>query len=680
MSYAYGDPRSTRNHFREPQHIGHDIVAGVRKAADTCAAIMSEDYLRRRRGRPYSEEAKRKGWFRQLFTVVLLLQVLWIWALYYGERLIFSKSIEACDWHHWESWPRGANPHHVAFVADPQLVDPHTYPGRPWPLSTLTVKYTDLYLKRVYKLMQERLYPDTTIFLGDLFDGGREWSVSGGGRWNNPEKNWKAYGESFWLNEYNRFGKIFFDTFTKAGVAPRKGQRDRRRLIASLPGNHDLGFGNGVHLPVRKRFEAYFGEGNRVDIIGNHSFISVDGVSLSAKDHPDEKDAEQVWKPTEEFLSTIQDTRMKAIAEDLRKQFGVSFKGRYKHEIYETRELKKAYLPVNEGLDSSGYPAVLLSHVPLYRDPDTPCGPKRERYPQGRDARGKLLEKDPRNSILVQAGYQYQNVLSGERTLEITSQIGDVRYAFSGDDHDYCETKHMRFPSGGGGIREITVKTLSWAMGVRRPGVQLVTLWNPVDEEGLSIEGPIDIPTLQSHLCLLPDQLSIFIKYGLLFLFTVSVLLIRAAHMSLNPSKSPFGGAESPVLPTINAPEYVPEAEEALTSSSDDGSGSGSRHGRRSRAATLTGRSGSPAKPLSGIYGSPSPAKGYGVPLIQHAGYFGPAEFEKEKKSLSFVDTRPKKAKRLKGLALLYAEFKWTVLRVAFVAFPWYLWLLWSDG
>src|SRR5256885_14717872 len=99
--------------------------------------------------------------------------------------------------HHRQS--DGASPHHLVFVADPQLVDPHTYPGRPWPLSSLTVRHTDLYLRRSYSMMQEYLHPDTTIFLGDLFDGGREWATHKNS--SSPEKRYKKYGEKFWLKE-----------------------------------------------------------------------------------------------------------------------------------------------------------------------------------------------------------------------------------------------------------------------------------------------------------------------------------------------------------------------------------------------------------------------------------------------------------------------------------------------
>jgi hypothetical protein len=81
----------------------------MKKAADACAAIVSEEYLRSKRGRPYSEERRKKGWFGKIFTTVLLLQLLWIWTLYYGERLIFSRSIDACDWRYWEQWVCRAN-------------------------------------------------------------------------------------------------------------------------------------------------------------------------------------------------------------------------------------------------------------------------------------------------------------------------------------------------------------------------------------------------------------------------------------------------------------------------------------------------------------------------------------------------------------------------------------------
>ena len=112
-------PARYQQAFREaPQSQAIDLQAamqkvidGAKRVADACACIMSEDYLRRKRGRPYSEEVKRKGWARQLLTVVLLLQVVWVYTLYWGERSIYSSAIEACDWRYWERWVYTSSPH-----------------------------------------------------------------------------------------------------------------------------------------------------------------------------------------------------------------------------------------------------------------------------------------------------------------------------------------------------------------------------------------------------------------------------------------------------------------------------------------------------------------------------------------------------------------------------------------
>jgi hypothetical protein len=568
----------------------------------------------------------------------------------------------------------GAQPHHVAFVADPQLVDPHTYPGRPWPLSTLTIWYTDVYLERVYRLMQERLYPDTTIFLGDLFDGGREWSVRGGEAWDNPDKDFKKYGEAFWVKEYKRFSNIFFETFTKTGVEAREGQPIRRRIISTLPGNHDLGFAEGVHKPVRNRFHAYFGEGNRVDVVGNHTFVSIDAVSLSARDHHESVD-EDIWGPTIEFLDGIQDTRKKAIANELKYRFGTDGKPHYEHGVIETDHLASAVLPPAKKLEDVSLPTILLTHVPLYRDSGTPCGSLREHWPPSRNSDGTPLEKDDRNAISVSRGYQYQNVISLDLTKDITTKVGDIQYAFSGDDHDYCEVVHRRYPSGGGGIKEITAKSLSWAMGVRKPGFVVLSLYNPIDSTGRPLQSSEE--TLQSHLCLMPDQLGIFIKYVLLLVLTLSLLLLRAGHMATNPQNSQFAGPDSPLLPTTRDADGEKGASSGT--SSDDGFNqnysSDNRGNLASRSAAGRNRS---VSPLGG-YGLPPPAhphasaNPYSLPLVAHAGYY-PRRDEREEKEV-FVDKR----KKLKGLKLFYAEFQWSVIKVAYVVLAWYAFLLYRG-
>src|SRR5262249_24301402 len=121
---------------------------------------------------------------------------------------------------------------------------------------------------------------------------------------------------------------------------------------------------------------------------------------------------------------------------------------------------------------------------------------------------------------------------------------------YAGDDHDYCEVEHRE---DSGKVKEITVKSISWAMGIRKPGFQMTSLWNPIDAKGnpISRVRGSSLPTIQNQLCLLPDQLSIFIYYALLLVFTLVVLRIRAAMIvPRSDSSYPQGIYKEPLLPT----------------------------------------------------------------------------------------------------------------------------------
>ena len=426
--------------------------------------------------------------------------------------------------------PAGATPHHLALLADPQLVDPHTYPGRPWPLDKATILHTDQYLRRTYDTLQQDLDPDSVMFLGDLFDGGREWSTSVS---DNPDKQWKGWGEEFWLKEYDRWGKIFLRNNGQAGRAGDHPRGDRK-IIASLPGNHDLGISSGVRVDVRNRFSAFFGEGNRVDIIGNHSIVSVDSVSMTAKAIASAEDREknrEIWEPTSKFLDTVQKKKAQALERHLNGKTKKPENPRFDHSVIGITdpEVKSIKSTAGEGLHAE-VPTILLTHVPLFRAAGTPCGPLREKYPPTKglsDADGPVT--DDRNALSLHAGYQYQNVLDPEISKELIEKIGNVAHVFSGDDHDYCEVVHRGYTSPGGGVREITVKSMSWAMGVRKPGFVLVSLWNPIDESGMPLPAnAADGPTIQTKLCLLPDALGTFIGYGRMFLLTFVTLLVSA--------------------------------------------------------------------------------------------------------------------------------------------------------
>lgn len=428
---------------------------------------------------------------------------------------------------------------------------------------------TDNYMRRSYTQLQEQLQPDTVLFLGDLFDGGREWKTAQGD-FSDPEwakshrpaeerkhlKQWnKKYGEDYWLKEYGRFGDIFYDTWLLGGRFPGRGQRGRK-IISSLPGNHDLGFGAEVKVPVRDRFEAFFGDANRVDVIGNHTFVSVDTVSLSAdtsqmKDHVD---LSSIYEPVNDFLKNVQAQKRRAVAKELKFWRGETEEVLQEHKVEDIEDVTaKGRHSLDTGEGVADLPTILLTHVPLYREPGKPCGPMREHWPPQKPPKGQTtpVMPDHRNAIRVASGYQYQNVLNEEDSVKLVKSIGNVVHAFSGDDHDYCEVVHSAAKEN---VREITVKSLSMAMGVPSPGFQMVSLWNPVDENGRPFAGAAK-QTLQTHLCLLPKQLSTYTTYAALGILTLFILVGRAVLvpiLGLQPfALAPAQYADGPALPVF---------------------------------------------------------------------------------------------------------------------------------
>jgi ethanolamine phosphate phosphodiesterase len=478
------------------------------------------------------------------------------------------------------------------------------------------------------------------------------------------------------MKEYKRFSRIFFEPWVKTGVFAPSTQVGRRQILSNLPGNHDLGFASGIQKPVKNRFNAYFGDGTRIDILGNHTFVSLDTVSLSAMDE-DGSDS-SIWKPSQEFLDQYPSLLSRKLSNYLHSVTNGHRASGYLHQVVEGESLASSELPAppQEKLDL--FPSILLTHVPLYRDQGTPCGPKREHWPPTLDSNGKPLEVDNRNSISVARGYQYQNVLSPEISRDITSKLVNLSYAFSGDDHDYCEVVHRQYPSAGGGIREITAKSISWAMGVRKPGVQLLSLWNPVDyDQSPNSPQSSSRDTLQTHLCLLPDQLGIFINYALLIVLTLISLICRSAYLAFGPSQSDLGPKSRPILPTSHTP---PEAEKCESSSSDDSTG-----GPLARSRLLV-------KPTLDRARSTSPrtSTGYGLPAFSSESSMNQDPFSRIIKSslrkslgseegFTLWGTRSTEARRLTGMALFSQQLKWSTLKVAAFALPWYMWLIWTG-
>jgi hypothetical protein len=157
------------------------------------------------------------------------------------------------------------------------------------------------------------------------------------------------------------------------------------------------------------------------------------------------------------------------------------------------------------------------------------------------------LEEDEPNSLRIAGGYQYQNVLTPTITTEVVSKAGpNVVQVYSGDDHDYCELIHPEF---NGSPNEITVKSISWAMGVRKPGFVMASLWNPLDPQTGESTLKGSSPTIQNHLCLLPDQLGIFIYYAFTLLVSVAVLLMASVYHAFLAPEAPL--SNDSLLPLI---------------------------------------------------------------------------------------------------------------------------------
>ncbi|QSZ36408.1 hypothetical protein DSL72_006285 [Monilinia vaccinii-corymbosi] len=662
-SYSH-PPRATRDHFREPPSIFKRVLlalpTGLAIGLQRMAGQQNPGAVGGKVARvPRSVREWIGDWsWRRLLSLPHFLVCVWVAVLLYGERWVFEEAVRACAWEGWERWPPHATPHHLIFVADPQLTDPHSYPDRPWPLSTFTVWHTDNYMKRSYIQLSKQLHPDTLFFLGDLFDGGREWRTAHG---NVDDQAWakeyrpakeqrylatwgKRYGEDFWLREYGRFSRIFLDNWNLGGSEAGVGQRGRK-LIASLPGNHDLGFGAQVKTPLRDRFEVYFGDVNRLDVIANHTFVSVDALSLSAgaSDRPVSETA-PITKPVEDFLNKIQVAKRKAVARELDYQAGKERVLQHPHSVQDAELADYAHMPtLDPGPNGPEFPTILLTHVPLYRNPGTPCGPLREHWPPTPPPKGQTMPVNPdeRNAISISRGYQYQNVLSNDDSKRLISKIGNVVSVFSGDDHDYCEVVH---PEDKNNVREITVKSMNWAMGIRKPGFLMLSMWNPVGADGKPLNSAPTghgatnkhaSNTMEPHLCLLPDQIGILINYGILAGISVILLIIRAilvpftnlapfAPSLTSTCRSNRGTSEASLLPTSikDLKREEEEEKDRLLNSSTSSTSSANNlavHTSRIRTSSLANASGVPSN-SSGI---PYQAQ---APLIEKAGYYGGLE------------------------------------------------------
>lgn len=256
-----------------------------------------------------------------------------------------------------------------------------------------------------------------------------------------------------WKESLDRFQHVFDQS-----------QRGLKSRLTDIPvhylsGNHDIGYsGFHSHRPqVVERYNKVFGESNYRLKIGNVDFIAVNAQTL---------DGAVEGKFTSASWDFIQ----------------------------------------NVSAETNPLPRVLLTHIPLYRADNTPCGAHRSSpiINQRISIGGPGFE-----------GIMYQNYLSEQTSRRILELIKPI-LVLSGHDHDQCTLSHS---APNGAVIEHTVGTFSWQQGNLYPSFML-----------LSVSALSSLPTtnqegvVASHLCFLPMQTHIYLWYASLFVITLVLL------------------------------------------------------------------------------------------------------------------------------------------------------------
>ncbi|KAF9963862.1 hypothetical protein BGZ70_007144 [Mortierella alpina] len=436
-------------------------------------------------------------------THVRILRIAWCLALLMGEVGSYWVLIHRCSWPENDSWDASEDSrkerYRIAIIADPQLTDWFSY-KQTGLLLKLVETYTDLYMKRSFRRSHSALQPDAVLFLGDLNDGGRDSSddvfVRNSNRflehvfqtkstaWNQQPVVMDAIAEGdVDLHESNDRTSPHYrqQVSLPQDAAEREAIRQSgRSLRLYVAGNHDIGFGDNIIRPSVKRFKDTFGSLNYEVKVGNHSLVILDTLSLSAE-------VQDIREESQQFLTQLQQ-------------------------------------------DSQILPRILFTHVPLFRLDTTPCGKARE---------SKKL-------IINRGGYQYWNMVNASLSRDILRGIRPDM-VFSGDDHDWCEIAHSL---DGGLIPEVTLRAFSFAQGIQQPGFVMLSLYNPdlkpKNEMPMMPMAPSDAgmadaagggfnslahssanTTFAYNECMLPNQLLIYLCYGIFLAFTSVVILLQ---------------------------------------------------------------------------------------------------------------------------------------------------------
>ncbi|RLN38995.1 hypothetical protein C2845_PM01G17360 [Panicum miliaceum] len=251
--------------------------------------------------------------------------------------------------------------------------------------------------------------------------------------------------------------------------------------IYYLSGNHDIGYSAffSAHPEVLSRYEKEFGSRNYQFSAGKVDFVVIDAQTLDGAKKSKERSSS--W----EFIKTLS--------------------------------------PAN-----TSNPKVLLTHIPLYRPDNTPCGPHRS---------SPVINQRVSYAALDQ-GITYQNYLTKETSDLLLSLLKPV-LVLSGHDHDQCTVVHStpfgpvtevkelqlsgtHIPSfaSNGTFPQHTLGTISWQQGNLYPSFMLLSAGPKLSQNSTDLKHEV-----MTNLCFLPKQTHIYIWYICQFVVTILLLV-----------------------------------------------------------------------------------------------------------------------------------------------------------
>ncbi|KAI1314579.1 hypothetical protein EDD11_001962 [Mortierella claussenii] len=418
---------------------------------------------------------------------VWLLRIAWLVALFVGEHGVYWSMIRRCAWPENSSWDQSHESmrerYRVAIVADPQLTDWMSY-HQSGLLLALVETYTDIFMKRSFSRLHASLQPDAVLFLGDLNDGGR-----------------LSHGDVFKKNKWRFFEHVF-------------------DMKATAWNQNPLVMDNGL----QGTFEDY----NEEPLGGaeEEASLNITGHYRQLRDIPlDATEREAMRRAGRSVRLYVAGNHDVGFGNTLIKQ--------------SMKRYKQVFGSVNYEVQVGNHSIVVLDTLALSSERQDIREESQQFLTQVKNAR------ETKQLILNRAGEQYQNMVNASLSGEILRSI-QPDMVFSGDDHDWCEVAHSWDKNW---TPEVTLPTFSFAQGIQQAGFVMLSLYNPemkirnellvvpvnsngglpVSSEGstVSVGRPSKDTTFVYEECMLPNQMMIYLSYGVVLAITLNWILVQ---------------------------------------------------------------------------------------------------------------------------------------------------------